>query len=81
MKYRSTAILFLACAIIALLAHILSRLISVYWFILIVQFNVTASNTPENWIKAYFSWLFVLASSQNFLHQNNNMPFILNIIR
>lgn len=71
----------MACAIIALLAHILSRLIAVSLLILVVQFNVAVSNTPENWINAYFSWLFVLVSSQNFLRQNNNIPFMLNINR
>lgn len=35
-----------------------SRLISVSLLILIVQFNVVGSDTPENWINAYFSWLF-----------------------
>lgn len=49
--------LFLACAIIALLAHILSRLISVSLLVLIVQFNVAVSNTPENCINTYFSCL------------------------
>lgn len=58
-----------------------SRLISVSLLILIVQFNVVVSNTPENCINAYFSWLFVLVSFQNFQHQNNSASFMQNISR